>query len=78
MTVDSWKLFLYNDTINKLLTKTYHTIYYMYTMFSVVYKIMLKKQKNRRDLMAEEKIGHLIKLPLDAINEAVEAEPRVI
>lgn len=53
MTVDSWKLFLYNDTINKLLIKTYHTIYYMYTMFSVVYKIMLKKQKNRRDLMAE-------------------------
>ena len=50
----------------------------MYTMFSVVYKIMLKKQKNRRDLMAEEKIVHLIKLPLDAINEAVEAEPRVI
>lgn len=28
--------------------------------------------------MAEEKIGHLIKLPLDAINEAVEAEPRVV
>jgi hypothetical protein len=28
-------------------------------------------------MMAEDKIGHLVKLPLDAINEAVEAEPRV-
>ena len=25
--------------------------------------------------MAEEKIGHLIKLPLDATNESVKAEP---
>jgi uncharacterized protein (UPF0297 family) len=28
-------------------------------------------------MMAEDKIGHLVKLPLDAINETVEAEPRV-
>ena len=27
--------------------------------------------------MAEEKIGHLIKLPLDATNESVKAEPLV-
>lgn len=27
--------------------------------------------------MAEDKIGHLVKLPLDAIEETVEAEPRV-
>jgi len=45
LTVDSWKLFLYNDMINKLLTKSYHAIYYMYTMFSVVYKIMLKNKR---------------------------------
>lgn len=45
--------------------------------FFFIEKDSYQIQKNRRSVMVEDKLGHLLKLPIDAISESVEAEPRV-